>query len=104
MSNKMHCPVCDSYTSSLWAHIHTYGNSNCLYCDTDLESMEIISQAQEVLYDGYGEGVEVEDSPIIKLAIKLTKENRKLQLRNYELEQAMKSVKQAVDRSGVIVK
>ncbi len=94
MADKAYCPICDSYTSDLLRSLENEGV--CPYCGATEELIRIIKDAEEVLYDGVGDGVRVEDSPLIKLAIRQFKENQKLMEDNYKLTQSLRKIRSAM--------
>lgn len=46
MSNKLHCPGCDGYTSSIWQAVMVEGE-NCPNCGLTPEAIQLVTAAQE---------------------------------------------------------
>lgn len=101
MADKAYCVICDSYTSTILRGLREEGE--CPYCHTSEEILKVISDAREVLYDGYGESVEVPDSPLITLAIKLVRDNHKLEAQNRNFIQAYHTMRSGMSQAGRLV-
>lgn len=103
MADKAICPICDAESSALYKAFQD--GEDCIYCEASPGLRKVVGDAMEAHYDEVEASgaslVNLQRPAIVTYVISQFEEIKKLKWQNAKLENAMKSVKQAVNDPGL---